>query len=127
MERAVEVAKQMIEKTRREIREDERKQEVIQKFEDLFGFPPENVCWDEDLLRANYIVNFDDFDDEVPTIMEKPVKKVSFGLVEEKIDLGYDLDWNFRKLKEKDLIMYKWTRKLRKFVAVIRIVIERNK
>ena len=125
METAKQMAKQMIEKTRGEIREDERKREVIQKFEDLFGFPPEKVWWDGDLLNANYIVNFDDDDEEI-SIMEKKVKEVQFWLVEEKID-WYDMDWNFSKEKEKNLIIYRWTRNLRKHIAEIVIVIERNK
>jgi len=120
VETAKQKAKQMVERTKKEIREEERKREIIQKFEEIFGFEPDRVWWDENLLKANYIVNFDE--DEVPTIMRKPVTEVSFWLVEQKFDVGYDLDWNFWKEKEKDLIRYRWTRKLRKYIAVIDII-----
>jgi len=127
MRAKVEAVKQAIEKTKKEIREKERKQEIIQKFEDLFGFPPDRVWWDEDLtLEAKSVINFKDFEEISPTIMERKVKEVSFWLVEEKLDLGYDIDWNFGKEENHYFIRYKWTRKLRKHVAGIEIVTERT-
>ena len=119
--RAVEVAKQMVERTKKEIREEERKREIIQKFEDLFGFPPEKVWWTDNLtLKANSVINFDE--ENRPTIMGKPVTEVSFWLVEQKFDVRYDLDWNFWKLKEGLIIEYKWTKKLREYIAVVKII-----
>jgi len=118
MEKAKQMAKQMIERTEKKVLEKEREQEIRQKFEEIFGFHPDRVWWDEDLLKANYIVNFD----EEISIMEKPVTEVSFWLVERNFDVGYDLDWNFWKEEEKDLIRYRWTRKLRKYIAVIDII-----
>ena len=121
----VEAAKQMIEKTKKEIREEERKREIIQKFKDLYGFQPDRVWWTDNFtLKANSVINFDDFDDdeEIPTIMEKPVKEVQFWVEEEKIDMGYDMDWNFSKSKEGLFIRYELTRGLRKYMAVVEII-----
>ena len=123
--RAVEVAKQMIEKTKDAVREEEREKELRQKFEEIFGFQPEKVWWTDNLtLKAITRISGDELSDEEnrPTVEGKPVIEVVFWLIEEKIDLGFDIDWNFSKSKEDLFIRYKWTKKLRKYIAVVEIM-----
>ena len=118
----IEVAKQMIERTKKEVREVERKREIISMFEMVFGFEPDRVWWNEDLLKAKSVINFDE--ENRPTIMGKPVTEVSFWLVEQKYDVGDDIDWNFWKEGEDLIYRYMWTKKMRKHIAVIEILRE---
>ena len=123
--RAVEVAKQMIEKTKDAVREEEREKELRQKFEEIFGFQPEKVWWTDNLtLKAITRISGDELSDEEnrPTVEGKPVIEVVFWLIEEKMDLGFDVDWNFFKMKEDLFFVYKWTKKLRKYIAVVEIM-----
>ena len=123
--RAVEVAKQMIEKTKDAVREEEREKELRQKFEEIFGFQPEKVWWTDNLtLKAITRISGDELSDEEnrPTVEGKPVIEVVFWLIEEKIDLGFDIDWNFSKSREGLVYWYRWTKKLRKYIAVVEIM-----
>jgi hypothetical protein len=115
----------MIEKTKAMVREEERKKELIQKFEEIFGFKPDLLIWTDNFtLKATYSVSNDELSDEEisPTVEGKQALEVSFRLVEEGAEVGYDPDWKFSQSKGSMVNCYSWTKRLGKYIALVEVI-----
>jgi len=124
--KAVEVAKQMIDKTKNAVKEEERKKELMQKFEEIFGFKPDLLIWTDDFtLKASKRVSSDELSDDEeisPTVEGKSVIEVAFRLLEEGTDVGYDLDWQFSKTIGTMVNCYTWAKRLGQYKALVEII-----
>jgi len=121
----IEAVKQMIKKTKEEVKEEERKQVLIEKFKEIFGFKPDLIVWTDNLnLKATYRVNVRELnDEEFDWFVEgKQIIEVSFRLWEEEKDNGYDVDWKFSKLKGLAVNCYDWMRRYGQYTALVEIV-----
>ena len=123
----IEAVKNIIEKTKKQVQEEERKQKLIEKFEEIFGFKPTStisITWNANWnLKAMYVVNLKnldnkDFDD---LIEGKKVIEVVFKLWEEPKDVGYDLDWKFSVTKDLGAHYY-WIKRHGQYTACIEII-----
>jgi hypothetical protein len=116
----------MIDKTKNAVREEERKKELMQKFEEIFGFKPDLLIWIDDFtLKASKRVSSDELSDDEeigPTVEGKLVLEVSFRLLEEETDVGYDIDWKFSKSKGLAVNCYTWTKRLGQYTALVEVI-----
>jgi hypothetical protein len=120
----IEAVKNIVAKTKKQVQEEERKQKLIEKFEEIFGFRPTLAEWNANWnLKAMHVVNVKkldnkDFDD---LIEGKQVIEIAFKLWEESKDVGYDLDWKFSTTKGLGANYY-WIRRYGQFTACIEII-----
>jgi hypothetical protein len=121
----IEVVKDIIRKTKNEVREEERKKAIIQKFKEIFGFEPNLIIWTDNLtLLATYRVTIDEIDDEEfdLTIEGKRVVEILFKIQEEIGYNGCDVNWTFLKSKRSDVICYQFVKNYDEYTAYIEII-----
>jgi hypothetical protein len=129
---AVGLAKQMIVRTKRAVKEEERKQVLIEKFREIFGFKPDVLVWSANgTLDAVYRVCVDDLDEreleEFDWMVEgKKVIEVSFRVWEEAGDGSYDEDWKFSRGSGVEVDYYSWMRRYGGYTALVQIVTLKN-
>jgi hypothetical protein len=120
----IEAVKNIIEKTKKQVQEEERKQKLIEKFEEIFGFKPTSITWNANWnLKAMHVVNVKkldnkDFDD---LIEGKQVIEIAFKLWEESKDVGYDLDWKFSVTRGIGTNYY-WMKRFGQYTACIEVI-----
>jgi len=123
--KVIEAVKQMIKKTKEEVKEERRKQKLIEKFKEIFGFKPDLIVWTDNLnLKATYRVNVRELDDEeFDCFVEgKQIIEVAFRLWEEENDIGYDPDWKFSKSKGLSVNCYSWIRRYGQYTALVEVI-----
>lgn len=128
----IELAKQMVIKTKNAVKEEERKEKLIEKFKEVFGFKPDLIVWSANAtLDAVYRVCVDDLDDReleefAWTVEGKRVIEVSFKMWEEDKDGEYDQDWKFSRSEGLEVDFYRWMKKCGEYTAVVEIVTTKN-
>jgi len=123
--KVIEAVEQMIRKTKNAVKEEERKQNLIEKFKEIFGFKPDLLIWTDNFtLKASYRVSdkLNDGEEIGPTIEGKQVIEVAFRLVEEENDVGYDMDWKFSKSKGLAVNCYSWMRRYGQYTALVEVI-----
>ena len=123
--KVIEAVKQMIKKTKEEVKEEGRKQKLIEKFKEIFGFKPDLIVWTDNLnLKATYRVNVRELDDEEFDwfVEGKQIIEVAFRLLEEENDVGYDPDWKFLKSKGLAVNCYSWMRRYGQYTALVEVI-----
>jgi hypothetical protein len=125
-----EAVKDIIRRTKNEVKEEDRKRAIIQKFNEIFGFKPGLIIWTGGLtLEAIYNVKeLKKLDDEEFDwfIEGKQVSEVSFKLYEEGKDNGYDADWHFVKTKGLAVNCYSWMRRYGQYTAIMEVITKNN-
>lgn len=115
----MEKVKEWVEKTKQALKEKEREQEIMEKFKQLFGFPPEQVRWNADrTLEA--MTRIKELDEEY-LILDRKVTEVTFTLLEEKEE-SYDLHWQFEQRKRPLYHEYRWSKRIGPYTVIIEIL-----
>jgi hypothetical protein len=128
---AIELAKQMIIRTKNAVKEEERKQVLIEKFREIFGFKPDVLVWSDGCLNAVYKVCGDDLEEReleefVWTIEGKKVLEVALRVREEMGGGEYDQEWKFSKASGVEVDYYSWMRRYGEYTALVQIVTSKN-
>ncbi|MCI4409742.1 MAG: hypothetical protein JHC26_11675 [Thermofilum sp.] len=128
---ALELAKQMVIRTKSAVKEEERKQVLIEKFEEIFGFKPDVLVWSDGVLNAVYRVCVDDLDDRELeefdwTVEGKSVIEVAFRVKEVGRDGKYDQDWKFSRAKGEGVDFYRWMKRFGGYIALVEITTAKN-
>ena len=106
-----------IQKTKEELRQEEREREVEKMFKLIFGFEPDRMIWSNSGLVARKVVST--IKEEFYIIGYK-VWEIEFRLKE--VDtINLDADWKFNQEEEENRIFYTWTKRLGKFEACVEI------
>ena len=115
----MEVVKFFIQKTRQEVKQEEREKEVKKWFKSIFGIEPERVVWGEDgSLRARTVVLTKEWE---MYILGNKVWEVKFEITELETENQWDFDWVYREVNEENRIIYKWEKNVGKFRVCVEI------
>jgi len=119
----MELAEQMIKRAKKEVKEEERKQTIIQKFKEVFGFEPNLIIWTDNLtLQTASRLTIDNNDEEYDwTIEGRRVVEIIFRIIEEFGYNAYEEDWSFHKFKL-DVICYQFVKHCGDYTAFIEII-----
>jgi hypothetical protein len=114
------VVKQWVEKTKQALLEEERKQEIVKNFKEIFGIEPDRVWWDAcKTLTAS--AQFKEFDEEL-TILDRKVTEINFIMYEEEEEV-FDPHWKFETGKHTKHWHhgYRWTKRIGGYKAIVEI------
>ena len=114
------VAKQWIERTKKELKEELREERIKAIFEVIFGFQPTWIEWVSDperkIVAEAQVESFKDV-----YIMGRRVVSVKFRLKEDPLQNVEDENWEMSEYSRGPWIIYKWKKRMRGFLATVEI------
>jgi len=120
-----------INKTKKKLREEERKERIIEYFTNVFGEKPDVLVWQGGYLEAKKSVSlhdkdlefYDDLDEEWVRYMIEGmvVIGITYAVREQDEANGYDLDWRLSKERYNDVMCYRWTKRDGNYLLYVEI------
>lgn len=122
MEAKVKTALQFIELTKKEVREREREEALVNVFELLFGFMPDWLEWKTECMEKVLEAKAEVEELEKITIVGEIVQKVIFYLKEDPRENNLDPNWNFSSFSRTPYTVYKFIKRMRGYIAKVEVL-----